>query len=78
MRKWFILFFFTALFALANETIVTPKKCEVIKLSNFNTLVSCHNFDYLVEYQETRHKDEDSVKKITAISLKETKLIKTQ
>lgn len=79
MKKYLILLCMGTLSLLAQESVVVPqKKCEVIKLSNFNTLVSCHNFDYLIEYQETRRDDEDSVKKITAISLKETKIIKTQ
>lgn len=76
MKKWSLVLFIFTVTLFANDTVIPQKKCEVIKLSNFNTLVSCHNFDYLIEYQETRRDDEDSVKKITAISLKETKIIK--
>jgi hypothetical protein len=60
----------------AKEKIMEQKNCEVIKLSQLSTLVSCHHFDYLIEYQQVIRDDEDSVKKITAISPQQTQILK--
>ena len=78
MTKYLLLMLLLTGSTFAQDTIVPQKNCEVIKLSKYTTLVSCDKFDYLVEYQDTRRDDEDGVKKVTAISLKETKIIKTQ
>ncbi len=55
---------------------INPKKCESLKLSNFTTLVSCHKIDYIIEYYEPRRDDEDSIKKITLITINDKKIIK--
>jgi len=58
------------------ETI-NPKKCESIKLSNLTTLVSCHQRDYIIEYYEPKRDDEDSIKKITVITINDKKIIRS-
>ncbi|WP_419771353.1 MAG: hypothetical protein ACNI3C_06065 [Candidatus Marinarcus sp.] len=78
MKKYLLSVILTSLGLFAQESIIAPKNCEVIKLSTYTTLVSCDKFDYLVEYQDVKRDDEDGVKKVTAISLKETKIIKGQ
>ncbi|RXJ98539.1 hypothetical protein CRU98_09205 [Arcobacter sp. CECT 8986] len=74
MNKLFLLAIF-AVVSYANDTIVQPKKCEIIKLSNFTTLVSCDKLDYIVQTKESRRDDEDNMKKITVLSEKENKII---
>ena len=51
------------------------KKCEMIKLSNFTTLVSCFKMDYLIEYYEPKRDDDDNIKKITIITVNDKKII---
>lgn len=55
---------------------INAKKCETLKLSNFTTLVSCDKIDYIIEYYEPRRDDEDSIKKITLITVNDKKTIK--
>ncbi|RXJ87726.1 hypothetical protein [Arcobacter sp. CECT 8985] len=74
MKKILILAIF-ALMSYANENIIKPKKCEIIKLSNFTTLVSCNKLDYIVQTKESRREDEDNMKKITVLSKKDSKII---
>lgn len=74
MNKLFLLAIF-AVVSYANDTIIQPKKCEIIKLSNFTTLVSCNKLDYIVQTKESRRDDEDNIKKITVLSEKENKII---
>lgn len=66
---------FVISFTYANDNIINPKKCEVIKLSNFTTLVSCHKLDYLVEYYIPRLDEEDTIKKITVLTKEDKKII---
>ncbi|AXX93388.1 hypothetical protein CPU12_08515 [Malaciobacter molluscorum LMG 25693] len=74
MNKIFLLVTL-ALTSYANDTIIQPKKCEIIKLSNFTTLVSCNKLDYIVQTKESRRDDEDNMKKITVLSEKDNKII---
>lgn len=74
MKKLFILLFIIS-FTYGNDTIINPKKCEVIKLSNFTTLVSCQKLDYLVEYYIPRQDDVDTIKKITVLTKEDKKII---
>ncbi|RXJ95093.1 hypothetical protein CRV00_04875 [Malaciobacter molluscorum] len=74
MNKIFLLVTL-ALASYANDTIIQPKKCEIIKLSNFTTLVSCNKLDYIVQTKESRRDDEDNMKKIIVLSEKDNKII---
>lgn len=76
MKKLFILMIFT-LFSFANDKFINMKSCESLKLSKFTTLVSCHNIDYLIEYKLQDDEEKDSIKKITAITVNDQKIIKT-
>ena len=66
-----------AIFTFANDNIINVKNCESIKLSKFTTLVSCHNVDYLIEYKFQDDEEKDNIKKITAITVKDQKIIKS-
>ncbi len=70
MKKIVLLCFIT-LFTYAKDNIIQPKKCEIVKLSNFTTLVSCHKLDYIVQTKEARRDDEDNIKKITVLTKQE-------
>ncbi len=63
-------------FTIANDNFINMKKCEVIKLSKLTTLVSCHRIDYLIEYRVVDDEEIDKIKKITAITPKEQRVIK--
>lgn len=76
MKIALVLLSIGVLFLNAKENIIEQKNCEVIKLSSLTTLVSCHHFDYLIEYQQVIRDDEDSVKKVTAISPQQTQILK--
>ena len=67
-----------AIGAMAADNIINPKKCETFKLSNFTTLISCHDMSYLIEYQDVRRDDEEPVKKITIITTTDKKIIVTR
>jgi len=73
--KTFLLLTLITITSFAADTIINTKNCETIKLSNFTTLISCHNMDYLVEYRDVRRDDEDKVKKITLITSTENKVL---
>lgn len=62
--------------SLANE-YANMKNCETIKLSRYTSLVSCHNVDYLIEYKYEDDEEKDNIKKITAITVKDQKIIKS-
>ncbi len=54
------------------------KSCEKIQLSKFTSLVSCHQVDYLIEYKLEDDEEKDNIKKITAITVKDQKIIKSE
>lgn len=64
-------------FMFANESYLNMKNCETIKLSKYTSLVSCHNVDYLVEYKLQDDEEKDNIKKITAITVKDQRIIKS-
>lgn len=66
-----------SIFTFANDNIINVKNCESIKLSKFTTLVSCHNVDYLIEYKFQDDEEKDNIKKITAITVRDQKIIKS-
>ena len=61
----------------ASENYVNMKNCESLKLSRYTTLVSCHKVDYLIEYKLEDDEEKDTIKKITAITVKDQKIIKS-
>lgn len=61
--------------AFASQNYVNMKNCETITLSKFTTLISCHNMDYLVQYRIVDDEEKDTIKKITAITQKDKKII---
>ena len=66
---------FSAIFA---ENTINMKKCELLEMSKYTKLFSCHKIDYLVEYKiEADLSEEDSIKKITMITPSSQKIIKT-
>ncbi|XPV69008.1 MAG: hypothetical protein ACNI25_00160 [Halarcobacter sp.] len=75
MRFILILIVFT-LFSFANDKFLNMKTCETFKLSNFNTLLSCHSIDYLIEYRKVDDEEKDPIKKITAITVNDQRVIK--
>lgn len=51
------------------DSMINMKKCEVLEVSKYTRLFSCHKVDYLVEYKiEVDLKEEDSIKRITVIT----------
>lgn len=62
-------------FSLANDSFLNMKKCEKFQLSKYTLLISCHNLDYLIEYKYNDDEEKDSIKKITAITSNEEKII---
>lgn len=76
MKKILLLSIITIL-SFANENFTNMKNCESIKLSKYTTLVSCHKVDYLIEYRFIDDAEKDSIKKITAITLKDARVIKS-
>lgn len=77
MKKSLTLLFLLSSYILANGNIVNMKNCESIKLSNYTTLVSCHKIDYLIEYRNIDDEEKDSIKRITAITQKDQRIIKS-
>ncbi|MBU3013370.1 hypothetical protein KO488_01280 [Poseidonibacter lekithochrous] len=64
--------------ALFSEATINMKKCELLEMSQYTKLFSCHKIDYLVEYKiEADLSEEDSIKKITMITPTTQKVIKT-
>ncbi len=76
MKSILILSVFT-IFSFANANLTNMKQCEHIKLSSFTTLVSCHKLDYLVEYRNVDDEEKDTIKKITVITTKDQRVIKS-
>lgn len=74
MIKIFLIFILS-FYAFANENFINTKNCEIIKLSKFTTLISCHKIDYLVEYKPQEDEEKDNIKKITAITANDQKII---
>ncbi|PHO10744.1 hypothetical protein CPG37_02565 [Malaciobacter canalis] len=74
MKKIVLLCFIT-LFTYAKDNIIQPKKCEIVKLSNFTTLVSCHKLDYIVQTKQARRDDEDNIEQITVLTKQDSKII---
>lgn len=74
----FLLFALITTTLTANENFINMKSCESVKLSNLTTLVSCHRIDYLIEYRNIDDDDEkDNIKKITALTVQDNKIIKS-
>lgn len=67
-----------SVFSFANENYINMKRCEKIQLSKFTSLVSCHQVDYLIEYKLEDDEEKDNIKKITAITVKDQKIIKSE
>lgn len=61
-------------FLFANN-VINMKSCERIELSKFTALVSCHHVDYLIEYRLIDDEEKDNIKKITAITVKDQKIL---
>lgn len=69
------LVFLSALFA---ENIINTKNCEILEMSKYTKLFSCHKIDYLVEYKiDADLSETDSIKKITMITEKAQTIIKS-
>ncbi len=75
--KKFLVLALLVVSSFANENYINMKNCESIKLSRYTTLVSCHNVDYLIEYKYQDDEEKDNIKKITAITVKDQKIIKS-
>lgn len=75
--KSFLIIAVLVIASFASENYINMKSCESIKLSKFTTLVSCHNVDYLIEYKFQDDEEKDNIKKITAITVKDQKIIKS-
>ena len=76
--KNFIILTLLSIAAFGADTIINTKKCETLKISNYTTLISCHDMSYLIEYREVRRDDEDIVKKITIITQNDSKVVVTR
>ncbi len=63
--------------SFATDNFLNMKKCETIQLSKLTVLVSCHKIDYLIEYKVTEDEEKDRVKKITAITPNDQRVIKS-
>lgn len=77
LNKIVLFFIITTVSSFAN-TFANMKNCEKILLSKYTTLVSCHQIDYLIEYKYNDDEEKDNIKKITAITVKDQKIIKTE
>lgn len=44
------------------------KQCEVIQMSKFTKLFSCHKVDYIVEYKAESDDEQDNIKKIIVVT----------
>jgi len=72
-----ILISLLTLSAVFAETTINMKKCEVLEMSPYTKLFSCHKIDYLVEYKiEVDLSEADSIDKITIITPTSQKVIK--
>lgn len=61
--------------SFASQNYINMKNCETIQLSKFTTLISCHNMDYLIQYRIVDDEEKDTIKRITAITQKDQKII---
>lgn len=77
MKKILVLLGLISSFMLGSENFINMKNCESLKLSRYTTLVSCHKIDYLIEYRNIDDEEKDSIKRITAITQKEQRIIKS-
>lgn len=60
------LLFVSSLFA---QNTINMKKCEVLQMSKYTKLFSCHKVDYIVEYKiDNDITESDSIKKITVVT----------
>jgi len=75
--KFFLIISLLFISSFANENYINMKNCESLKLSRYTTLVSCHNVDYLIEYKFQDDEEKDNIKKITAITVRDQKIIKS-
>lgn len=62
-------------FSFASENYVNMKNCEKIQLSRYTALVSCHQIDYLIEYKLEDDEEKDNIKKITALTVQDKKIL---
>lgn len=72
--KKLLLVLICALSLFANENI-NMKNCEKVQLSKYTTLVSCHQVDYIIEYKFVDDEEKDNIKKITAVTTKDHKIV---
>ncbi|MGB1226999.1 MAG: hypothetical protein ACPG9K_03840 [Poseidonibacter sp.] len=64
--------------AIFAQTPINMKKCELLEISPYTKLFSCHKIDYLVEYKiEVDLREADSIKKITMITPTSQTVVKT-
>ncbi|MGA1932904.1 hypothetical protein ACH5BF_09335 [Arcobacter sp. YIC-464] len=61
-------------FSFSNE-FSKIKNCEKIQLSRYTVLVSCHQIDYIIEYTLQDDEEKDNIKKITALTVNDKKII---
>lgn len=71
----FLLIFTLGLYSFASDKFANTKNCEVVKLSKFTTLVSCHKIDYIIEYKYQDDEEKDNIKKIIAVTTNDQKII---
>ncbi len=58
-----------SLSAIFADSTINMKKCEVLEISKYTRLFSCHKVDYLVEYKiEVDLRESDSIKRMTMIT----------
>ncbi len=77
LNKKILIILIFAVSCFAGENYINMKNCETIKLSQYTTLVACHKIDYLIEYRQVEDEEKDTIKKITAITQKDQKIIKS-
>jgi len=75
--KSFLILSILFITSFASDNYTNMKSCESIKLSKFTTLISCHNVDYIIEYEFQDDEEKDNIKQITAITVKDKKIIKS-
>jgi len=69
-----MLFLMVSLYA--NSTNNAFKNCQVVVLSELTDLVSCQKIDYLVEYAQNDEYKRGEVKKVSAVTNQDVKVIK--
>ncbi|MFK2823192.1 hypothetical protein [Arcobacter sp. YIC-80] len=68
----FLFMIFTFSFSAEFEKM---KNCEKVQLSRYTVLVSCHQIDYIIEYKLEDDEEKDNIKKITALTVNDKKII---